>query len=81
MFDDKGYVYVTDFGVSTEITQSSSSKSGTLGYMAPEVMKKANVGYQSDFFSLGVIMHKFITGRIPYHGTETQEYVKAMNKQ
>ena len=50
--------------------------------MAPEVMKKTNVGYQSDFFSLGVIMHKFITGRLPYlFSTETQEYVKAMNKQ
>ena len=80
MFDDKGYVYVTDFGVSQEVTQSTS-KAGTLGYMAPEVMKKENVGFQSDFFSLGVIMHKFITGRIPYHGTETQEYVKAMTKQ
>jgi len=38
-------VYVTDFGVSQEIKENTS-KGGTLGYMAPEVMKKAKeVGF------------------------------------
>lgn len=39
--------------------------------MAPEVMSRERIGVQSDFFSLGVILHKFITGRNPYNGTET----------
>ena len=39
LIDNKGYIHVTDFGVSHSISDKSK-KGGTLGYMAPEILKK-----------------------------------------
>lgn len=39
VFDDKGYLHITDLGVARIWKpQNSSDTSGTPGYMAPEVM-------------------------------------------
>jgi serine/threonine protein kinase len=39
VFDDKGYLYVTDFGISKKVRpDNKSDSSGTPGYMAPEIM-------------------------------------------
>ena len=39
MFDNNGYLYITDFGIARVYReQNSKDSSGTPGYMAPEVM-------------------------------------------
>ena len=43
VFDENGYVHVTDFGISKKIRANNrSDTSGTPGYMAPEVMCRQN---------------------------------------
>jgi serine/threonine-protein kinase len=46
---------------------SSSSTSGTPGYIAPEVLRhEANVDERADLFALGVILYELLTGVHPF---------------
>lgn len=81
VFDDKGYLRVTDLGISRECRASNASDtSGTPGYMAPEVITKNNHGYAVDFFAVGVIAYELMNGKVifdiiqrPYIGKNRQE--------
>ncbi len=74
IFDDKGFVHLTDFGVAKYWrSQNFENTSGTPGYMAPEVLSQQNHSYSVDFFALGVIVCELITGRRPYYGRSRQE--------
>ena len=65
VLDDKGYLRVTDLGVSREVKPNNAEDtSGTPGYMAPEVICKTNHSYPVDFFALGVIAYEFMTGKV-----------------
>ena len=72
--DDRGYIRVTDLGVSREVKPNNADDtSGTPGYMAPEVIRKMNHSYPVDFFALGVMGYEFMTGRRPYVGANRKE--------
>jgi protein kinase A len=65
VLDKRGYVRVTDFGISRPIIiQNGKDTSGTPGYMAPEVLLRRNHSYSVDFYSLGVIAFEFMTGKV-----------------
>ena len=56
VFDDNGYLRITDFGVARVWhPENSKDTSGTPGYMAPEVMCRQNHGVAVDYFALGII--------------------------
>lgn len=69
---------ILDFGVagrlpsaamtSTQIDDSrdSVSLSGTLAYMAPEVLQERESSERSDIFSLGVVFYEALAGRHPF---------------
>lgn len=74
VLDGRGYLRITDFGISrTKQGDNSSESSGTPGYMAPEVMCRQNHSYEVDYFALGVIAHEFMMGRRPYTGRSRRE--------
>ena len=63
VFDDKGYVHITDFGIAKIFSSRNSNEtSGTPGYMAPEVMRGQNHSHAVDFFAVGVIGYEFMLG-------------------
>ena len=65
VLDDRGYLRVTDLGVSREVKPNNAEDtSGTPGYMAPEVICKNNHSFPVDFFALGVIAYEFMTGKV-----------------
>lgn len=55
----KDSVVITDFGLATKIDENYNIKSGTLGYMAPEILnlKHPQDKYDEscDIFSVGII--------------------------
>ncbi|CAK68364.1 unnamed protein product (macronuclear) [Paramecium tetraurelia] len=55
-------VKIFDFGLS-QIGQNTNIRSGTGGYLAPEVFQNQPITSKSDIFSLGVIFHKMLTGK------------------
>ena len=56
VFDERGYLHLTDFGISRIWSpKNENDTSGTPGYMAPEVMMKIGHGMACDLFAVGVI--------------------------
>jgi serine/threonine kinase 32/serum/glucocorticoid-regulated kinase 2 len=65
VFDDRGYLRVTDFGIARIWNPDNSKEtSGTPGYMAPEVMCRQNHGVAVDYFAIGVIAYECMIGRV-----------------
>jgi len=63
-------IKVSDFGAAltqaAETTQVSGI--GSPAYMSPEQVKEQQLSYQTDIFSLGVVMYQLLTGRLPFQG-------------
>jgi serine/threonine protein kinase len=78
----EGIVKVLDFGLARQIgsptsdaatrsfatVQEGSSVSGTLSYMAPELLRGAPADYRSDLWSLGVVLYEAAAGHMPFGG-------------
>lgn len=74
VFDNEGYLRLTDFGVARILSPDNASEtSGTPGYMAPEVMCRHNHGLAADYFAVGVIGYECMMGRRPYIGRSRKE--------
>ena len=74
VFDDKGYLRITDFGVAKIRKEDNSSEtSGTPGYMAPEVLLAQNHSFPVDFFAIGIMGYEFMYGQRPYLGKNRKE--------
>uniref|UniRef100_A0A7C4XF78 Tetratricopeptide repeat protein n=1 Tax=candidate division WOR-3 bacterium TaxID=2052148 RepID=A0A7C4XF78_UNCW3 len=57
-------IKIIDFGFAG-ITKQPVIKYGTLGYVAPEVLKGIGADQRSDLYSLGIIIYEVLTGRRP----------------
>ena len=70
-------VYLTDFGLARSLEHSGMTQTGavigTPFYMSPEQVKGAEVGPQSDIYSLGVILYEMVTGKVPFSGATPYE--------
>src|SRR5204863_8492930 len=53
---------------SFETMQNASSVSGTLPYMAPEVLRGEGAEYRSDLWALGVVLYEAASGLLPFEG-------------
>jgi serine/threonine protein kinase len=72
--DDSGRVVVLDFGLVTDIAEESLQLDedrplqGTFSYMSPEQGARASLTPASDWYSVGVILYRVLTGRMPFIG-------------
>lgn len=69
---DKGYPFITDFGLAVRSSQPDSRESqlsfaGTPPYMAPELLNgSGSVNPQTDIYAVGVTLYRLLAGRLPY---------------
>ena len=64
IIDGRGSPKITDFGIAAFHDEKARNElSGTLSYMAPEQLAGDGVSFQSDFYSLGLVMYEVFTGR------------------
>ena len=64
------HIKVLDFGLAVTGNQNqkgSSTTSGTIAYMAPEIILGEPATEISDLYSIGVIAYELFTGRHPFH--------------
>ncbi|MGA7916409.1 MAG: protein kinase [Candidatus Acidiferrales bacterium] len=79
----EGLVKVLDFGLAKRVApdtpaaagtrsfatmEDSSSVSGTLPYMAPEILRGEPADYGSDLWALGVVLYEAAAGHLPFAG-------------
>ncbi|MFW0185015.1 protein kinase domain-containing protein [Rothia sp. CCM 9418] len=61
-------IKLTDFGLTRRANQTWTGElMGTPSFVAPEIVTPgAEVGVQADIFSLGIIMYRMLSGRLPF---------------
>jgi len=80
LLDRDGRVKVSDFGIARLIEGSSSSNGwtvtdprgivGTPHYMAPEAVTGAPPDPRMDVYSVGILLHEMVKGRLPFPSPE-----------
>jgi serine/threonine protein kinase len=73
MVDADGVVKLLDFGLAGALEgpdRSSTARAviGTAAYAAPEVADAGARGPAADWSSLGVLLYRLLTGRLPFEG-------------
>jgi eukaryotic-like serine/threonine-protein kinase len=70
----KEQVKLIDFGLTvpnTEDFRRPGNRTGTLQYMAPELLRREQTDERLDIFAFGVMAFEFLTNRLPYDATNT----------
>jgi eukaryotic-like serine/threonine-protein kinase len=71
MREVSGRIVLMDFGAARELDSGHTSVvSGTLNYLAPEVLRGATPSPASDIYALGVLLFRLLTGVYPYAATD-----------
>jgi serine/threonine-protein kinase len=81
LFDDEGRAKLADFGIARlEGGSGTFTEAGTLlgtaAYISPEQAAGAPAGTASDVYSFGVILHRMLTGRLPFESDEPLELIR-----
>jgi len=84
LLDNEGYVKLTDFGLSKEVSGPDGTTKtfcGTPEYLAPEVLQGNEYGMPIDWWSVGALMFEMMTGMPPYYDENTNNmYDKILTK-
>jgi serine/threonine protein kinase len=73
LLDSEGHVKLVDFGVSKRLSKNEDDVDedkantfwGTMEYLAPEVKSRERYDKSVDFWSLGVLLHTMLYGKLP----------------
>lgn len=68
---------LTDFGISRENIDNMTTLTGTLSYIAPEILvENPNYNEKADVYSFGLVVNEIYSGEIPYFGYRHAEIAK-----
>lgn len=76
MVDKDGVIKLIDFGLTIPYTPSfcqPGNRTGTVDYLAPEVIKRMTTDHRVDLFALGVTAYEMFTGLLPWERSPSSE--------
>lgn len=70
-------IKITDFGAAALQNDQTTQVSGvgSPAYMSPEQVKELKLTHQTDIYSLGVVMYKMLTGKLPFDATNNSSMI------
>ena len=84
LITDSGRVVLLDFGMVTELGPDQSVGDqllGTVSYMAPEQAECVPLNEAADWYSVGVLLFRVLTGRLPHEGSVAQVLLKKVTEE
>ena len=72
LIDHHNRALLADFGIAQSANKAGQEalSLGTLRYMSPEQLEGKPVDPHADIFSLGIVLHETLTGKLPYSSDE-----------
>ncbi|XP_032901735.1 ribosomal protein S6 kinase-related protein isoform X3 [Amblyraja radiata] len=66
LLNERGHLMLTDFGLSRRLWRGERACTicGTIGYMAPEVLRGNPYNHSADWWSLGILLYILIAGKL-----------------
>jgi len=71
-----GHIKLADFGLSTSMIVKK--RSGTLPYVAPEVLRDQSGDEGVDYWSVGILLHELLVGSVPWAGDTPAQMLAAI---
>lgn len=76
MVDKDGVLKLIDFGLTIPYTPQycvPGNRTGTVDYLAPEIIKRMTTDHRVDIFALGVTAYEMFTGTLPWDRSPSSE--------
>ena len=76
MVDKEGVVKLIDFGLTIPFTPQfckPGNRTGTVDYLAPEIIKRMSTDHRVDLFALGVTAYEIFSSGLPWERTPSSE--------
>ncbi|MBR5128984.1 MAG: Stk1 family PASTA domain-containing Ser/Thr kinase [Firmicutes bacterium] len=73
LITDSGVAKLADFGIARAVSKESLAEGsekimGSVHYFSPEQARGLYVDERSDIYSLGIVLHEMLTGKVPFDG-------------
>lgn len=76
ILDESMNVKIIDFGFADVLTTERpvlTTQCGSLAYLSPEVVQGFEYGYETDIWSLGIVLYAIIEGSLPFNADSLDE--------
>ena len=75
MYTKQGEIKIADFGNALIAKSDYMEAAGLPAYLSPEQANNGYITHQADIYSLGVVMFRLLTGRLPFNADDSFSYV------
>ena len=79
LLSDCGLIYLMDFGIAVDPSDTTPDAAGTFLYSSPEQNRQLRLDVRTDIYSLGVVLYQLLTGTLPMVASSAQEMCQRMS--